>query len=76
MVAMLVSSGLKAYDLPLLELIGAKSLVFSSTQVEMIALISEFEYISPNEIGEEVQVHSDSSALSPSLSTATGNHPF
>jgi len=45
---------------PPLELIGGESLVFSSTQVEMIALISAFEYISQNAIGEEVQVYSDS----------------
>ena len=50
----------QGYDLFPLELIGAKSLVFSSTQVEMTALISAFEYISQNAIVEEVKVYSDS----------------
>jgi ribonuclease HI len=35
-------------------------MVFSSTQVEMIALISAFEYISAQAIGSQVQVYSDS----------------
>ena len=35
-------------------------MVFSSTQVEMIALISAFEYISAQAIESKVQVFSDS----------------
>lgn len=54
-----VSSGLKVTTFPL-ELTGAESMVFSSTQVEMIALISAFEYISAQAIGSQVQVYSDS----------------
>ena len=54
-----VSSGLKVTKFPL-ELTGAESMMFSSTQVEMIALISAFEYISAQAIESKVQVFSDS----------------
>ena len=66
-----VSSGLKDTTFPL-ELTGAESMVFSSTQVEMIALISAFEYISAQAIGSQVQVYSDSLGRFPSLRQDTG----
>jgi hypothetical protein len=49
MAVLSVSSGLKVTTFPL-ELTGAESMVFSSTQVEMIALTSAFEYISAQAI--------------------------
>jgi hypothetical protein len=44
-------------------------MVFSSTLVEMIALISAFEYISAQAIGSQVQVYSDSLGVLSFLTT-------
>jgi ribonuclease HI len=50
----------QGYDNSPLELTGVESCVFSSSQVEMIALISAFEIVSEHSIGKHVQIYSDS----------------
>jgi ribonuclease HI len=52
----------QGYDNSPLELTGVDSCVFSSTQVEMIALTSAFEFVSEHSIGKHVQIYSDSLA--------------
>jgi hypothetical protein len=47
------------YVSELVAILGAETVVNSSTQVEMIALITAFEHIARNLIGRTVQIHSD-----------------